>query len=466
MEARRYLQGSAIVLLLLSQTPAMADEGSDAVAAQLAALRAKVDAQEAQLRALREQKEATWWNEQRAEQVREIVREVLADAETRASFQSDAVLAGYKNGFFIGSADGDFLLRTNIDGQVRYIYNSSDQPSGTDEDESGFVIRRARLDFRGHAFDPRLTYRIRFNADRSDGDLFLEYAYLGYNLTDNWNIAVGQLKPQFAREESVNAFRQLAVERSYVADYFTIDFSQGAELTFKNDWLRAFVAVHDGSYAGSSEFNADRTNIAFAGRAELLLAGNMKQFDDFTSWSNDPFGALIGAAVDYEIGEEGSGTHTPNIIKYTADVSLEFGGANFFAAFYGQHLDDNGSGGAGGLPSQLDGADQFGVVVQGGVFIVPDEVELFARYEWIHFDNVYYRNNGAGTQGGTGNLADDDLTILTAGVNYYIHKHSAKVSVDALYTLDPVPVANSGAGLLRSSDDNQFVLRAQLQWSF
>lgn len=217
--------------------------------------------------------------------------------------------------FFIGSADGKFHLRTNIEGQVRYIYNHSDQAPGIDEDESGFVFRRARLDFRGHAIDPKLTYRLRLNVNRSNGNAFLEYAYLGYALADGWNVNVGQLKPQFAREESVNAFRQLAVERSYTADYFTIDFTQGAELSYKGDALRAYFSVHDGSYASNSEFNADRTNVAVAGRLEYRLAGDWKQFDDFTSWSSDKLGVLIGAAIDYELGEEGSGTHTPDVLK-------------------------------------------------------------------------------------------------------------------------------------------------------
>lgn len=121
---------------------------------------------------------------------------------------------------------------------------------------------------------------------------------------------------------------------------------------------------------------------------------------------------------------------------------------------------------AGGLPTNLDSANQIGFVVQGGIFIVPDKVELFGRYEWIDFDGVYYRNNGAGTQGGTANLVKDELGIFSAGINYYIHKHSAKLTLDAQYTFDPVPVSNSGGGLLSSSDDSQFVLRSQLQWSF
>ncbi len=443
---------------------ACADEATmERFEAELSALRARVEAQDAELRQLRAAADETWMNESRAAEVEAIVRDVLSAAEKQDA-SSSGPTAGYNNGFFIGSGDGNFLLRVNVEGQVRYVYSAAEQPNGTDGDENGFVMRRARLDLRGHAIDPDLTYRLRLSMDRADGRALLELAYLGYAFADGWNVNIGQIKPMFAREENVNPFRQLAVERSYAADYYTVDFTQGLEVSYSGDALRGFFSIHDGSYAANSDFNADRTNFAATGRVEYRLAGTWKQFDDFTSWSGDKFGLLLGAAVDYELGEEGSGTHTPDILKYTADVSAEFGGANLFAALYGQHLCDNGSAGAGGLPTNL-AANQFGLVVQGGAFIVPDKVEPFVRYEWMTFDGVYYRNNGAGTQTGTGNVADDDLSIITAGVNYYIRKHNIKFTLDGMYALDPVPVANSGAGLLRSSGE-QFVLRAQMQWAF
>ena len=424
-----------------------------------------IEQQQQRLRSLEQRDNEQWLNERQAEQVKTLVREVIADADTRASMLQDGLTAGYNKGFFIGTQDNSFYLRINPEFQIRYIYNTRDgEAAGTDEDENGFQLRRTRLDFRGHAYRPELTYRLRFNADRSDGAVKLEYAYIGYQFADDWNVKVGQFKPLFAREEIVNAFRQLAVERSYAADYFTIDFTQGVELTYepKGPW-RASLSLHDGSYASDSEFSADRTDFAVAGRVEFLLAGDWTQFDDFTSWSSDDFGLLLGIAGDYERGEEGGGTSTPDIYKLTGDVSAEVGGANLFVAGYLQKFSDNGDA---ALASNLDNATQLGLVVQAGFFVIPDKFELFGRYEWIDFDGVYYRNSGSGTQGGTGDLAQNDLGIVTVGGNWYFQKHNAKLTVDLVWALDPVPASNSGSGILTSAEEDQVALRAQWQFAF
>jgi len=422
---------------------------------------ATIAQQQAQIERLLAGAGPDWLTEQRAAEIRNLVHDVLADADTRASLLADGGGAGYDRGFYLASADGNFKLRLNIEGQIRYVYNSSDQTGTMDEDVAGFQLRRTRLDFRGHALTPDLTYRVRINADRASGTVALEYTYLGYDIADGWNIQVGQFKPNFLREEFVSSFRMLAVERSYVSDYFSVDYTQGAELSYAGDWLRAFGSVHDGSYAPNSEFNADRTNLAFAGRAEFLIAGDWKQFDDFTSLPGEKFALMLGVAGDYEVGESGLAADLPDVFKWSADISAEFGGFNLFAAVMGQSFDN-----AGGFPG-LSGAEQIGFVVQGGAFVYKDKFELFGRYEWMDFDGFYYRNSGSSTQGGTGPLVgNDEVSFITIGGNYYINKHNLKLTLDAVIALDPVPVSNTGGGIVSSADEGQVALRSQLQWSF
>jgi len=462
-----------LVLLGAIATPPLAAR-AETPDADIAALRDQlqrqqqvINQQQQRLNTLEQSDGERWLNERRAEEVKTLVREVLADADTRASLLQDGLTAGYDRGFFIKSNDGAFTLKINGEEQTRFIYNTqdADEGSSTDDDEVGFQIRRARLAFSGNVISPDLTYRLRLAYDRGSGNVSFDDAWFAYKLNDDWKIQLGQFKPQFIREESVGGFSQLAVERSYLADYFTIDYTQGAELSYTgSDRFRAFVAVHDGSYAANTEFNADRTETALSGRAEFLLAGDWRQFSDFTSFSGNKLGILVGIGAAYEIGERGRGTANPDVLKYSADVSAEFGGANLFAAFYGQQFDDNDKA---GLPTNLDDANQIGFVVQGGVFLIPDKFELFARYEWIDFDGAYYRSSGGGTQGGTGDLAgNDDLSLVTVGGNWYFKKHNAKFTVDLVWALDPVPVGNSGAGILASSEDDQVSLRSQLQFVF
>jgi len=132
-----------------------------------------------------------WLTEQRAEEIRGIVTDVLADADTRSSLQASGATAGWnkdQGGFFIASPSGDFKL--NIKGQIqfRWAYNqrsnegitTTNQPgTGTQsvpkENVWGFENRRTKLAFTGFVFDPSWTYEVQpvFNrapASISSGD--------------------------------------------------------------------------------------------------------------------------------------------------------------------------------------------------------------------------------------------------------------------------------------------------------
>ena len=74
-----------------------------------------------------------WLTEQRAAEIRGIVTDVLADADTRASLQGSGANAGYDGGFFISSSDGNFSLKLNILQQIRYTFNDrSNAPDSGD----------------------------------------------------------------------------------------------------------------------------------------------------------------------------------------------------------------------------------------------------------------------------------------------------------------------------------------------
>ncbi|MBX3356528.1 MAG: hypothetical protein KF724_12600 [Phycisphaeraceae bacterium] len=167
-------------------------EASNDTLSQLAELRREV----AELKAAQGQQ---WLTEERAKEIRSIVQDVLADADTRASLQSSGATAGYDNGFFIASPDGNFKLVVNGELQVRWAMSrlssrslgqldpGSFQPpetgaqnefpggfenkgyqgffgqgnsNGIQRTARGFSVPRAKLEFSGHVVDPSWQYRI------------------------------------------------------------------------------------------------------------------------------------------------------------------------------------------------------------------------------------------------------------------------------------------------------------------
>jgi hypothetical protein len=352
-----------------------------------------------------------------------------------------------------------------LGGEVQTRYVAVRRGAGADSVDAGFQIRRARLIVSGWFLDPRLTFRVRPSYDRATGNLQFDDAWVAYGRDDGLKVKVGQYKPDVLREEIIPNFSELAVEASYASTYFGLDYTQALQLTWGGAHLRPSLLLHDGAYGANTDFNADRTTVALAGRLELLAAGEWRSFAGSSGFSSVTHGVLLGAAADYERGQRAPSRASPDVVKVTADVSAVWPGASLLAALYLQHFTMTW-GGAGAAPTRLDGADQLGVVAQAGWFLVRDRLELLGRYEWMDFGGVYYRNAAGAVQAGSRNLSASHLRIATAGVNWYLRGEAAKLSVDLQLTGDPVPVDNTSVGLLRFDRGNEVALRTQFQWRF
>jgi len=406
-------------------------------------LRARIADLESKLASLEAQNGDQWLTEQRAREIRGLVTDVLTDAGTRSSLLQGGATAGHDGNFFIRSADGNFHLEIQGQMQVRYIYNiQDDDDSGAiDTNRGGFENRRTKLKFTGHVFDPSWEYTVQGGFDRDGGEFKLEDAEIVKDFGNGWDVRVGQFKPPFMREELTSSKRQLAVARSLVNEEYNQDRSQGVELGYTSEQFRFDVMVNDG-FGGDNvpALAEDIEAFGITGRGEFVVAGNFKQFKDFTSWSGEDFGLLLGAAGHYEREEFGTPSGPEEeFFTWTVDASFEFGGANLFGAFVGRHLEE----------ADLD---QFGFVVHGGFFLTEDW-EAFARYEWSDFDTDA-----------------EDLNVVTVGVNRYFHKHGLKWTTDVGIGLDEVasPFASSGVGWRADlpDGDTQVVIRSQLQLLF
>lgn len=410
---------------------------------------AEIAALKAELAELRGQTGDNWLTEQRASEIRGLVQDVLADADTRSSLQGSGMTAGWDRGFFLASPDGNYRLRVQGQIQFRYAMNFRDSDDSIDSTTHGFENRRTKLNFSGNVIDRTWKYRVQGAFNRSGGDFGLEDAWIQKDFENGFYIRAGQFKPPVLREELISSGRQLAVERSLLNERFNQDFSQGVEVGWEGDWIRGQFMFHDGTGNRNTAALSSTSEWAFSARAEVLLGStDWKQFDDFTSWSGESFGVLVGAAINWERSEFGlSGTPAGGKVApltLTVDAQIEFGGANLYGAFVYRDTDTEGSG------SQ----DQIGFVIQGGVFIIPDEVELFARYEW----------------GDPDSSAEDDLSVATVGVNWYWAKHAAKWTTDVGLSFNEVSSgwASSGANWLADAPggDDQFVIRSQVQLLF
>jgi hypothetical protein len=415
---------------------------------------ARIAALEKAVSDLMREKGESWLTQERSNEIRAVVQDVLNDADTRASLQTSAATSGYKDGFFIASPDGNFKLVINGENQVRWSYNwlsdramansvntlnfpPQPQPnfnqSGIAKAAYGFELRRVKLGFSGHVIDPgwqyslTLAYQQYFGSNLdpvgaangsnstsgsladgggvTGGDNFgsgfsLENAYLARDLGAGFSVKFGQFKSPFLREWLVSSRSQLAIERSITTTLFSTGWTQGIELDWSNDSLRAMISYNDGannanigSISGTNVFAVTGDNLgvgfaqwAFTGRGEWKPFGSWQQFNDFSSMRGEASGLLLGAAINWQRGGQqdvgntstivtpGSGNAEATFLTWTVDATWELGGASLFAAWAMNT--------AYTVPLGNNSINTYGTIVQGGYF-VSNDVELFARWEWM-----------------------------------------------------------------------------------
>ena len=179
----RFLHASACGLMLatvaLADPPDSEDQSEliKALRNEVSELRTTVDELKAAHDPDRELTEA------RAKEIRGLVNDALADADTRANMLAQGATAGWDKVFFLQSDDGNYRLEINGQFQTRFIVSSQDgAPDGKDR-RWGFGIRRAKMSFSGHLFDPSWEFFIQGGFDGAeDGEFELEDALMNKNL--------------------------------------------------------------------------------------------------------------------------------------------------------------------------------------------------------------------------------------------------------------------------------------------
>jgi phosphate-selective porin OprO/OprP len=418
---------------------------------EMAKLRQDNQAMKDQIDELRAKTDADWITEARATEIRSLVQDVLADSDSRASMLDDGVMAGWSEHFFLADAFGRFLLQVDGMMQFRYVYSLRDGFDSQDDNRDGFEVTRTRLTFRGHVYSEDLQYLVRIEATPhpptgvAAGVFSVLDSWARYEFTNEWSVRIGQFKLPFMREELVSESERLAVEQSLMNLNLSVGRSQGVELAYHDSQNAWSIVASDGlSSRGSvlgglmggprTNTSAIASNVEFAltSRFERLLAGSWEQFEDFTSPIDDEYGALLGAAIHWQINEStdtpiiGSGTE-PQSVGFTIDYSVEWGGASAFVAATYHYIDF--------APNDaISIGNLLGIVAQVSLYLAP-KWEVFLRGEWAQFE---------ATGGGVAQIPD--MGIITGGFNYYIEGHDVKWTTDIGFSVTEIPPAGQQGG--------------------
>ena len=386
---------------------------------------------------------------------------VIGDADARSQLLAgNGVAAGWDNGFFLKSDDGNFTLRPGIQVQFRHATAHTDGLKNGDKDStvSGFEFRRARVRFDGNAFSPDLTYSLILDTNRAGGGVSLLDVWFKYKFADDWAVRLGQFKDPVHHERLLPAFAVLAVERTLVESLLggnVADRVQGVSLIYgdyarDNPWY-AEVAFHDGANTRNTDFRdaqpgapgqpaTSQSNFGFTGRVEYKFLGDWTNYRDYTAKGVKRDLLVAGAAVDYT-QRDGSDQYLP-----TADVQWKnAGGWAAYAAVYGRQIEFRNTAGD-------DSRFDWGFQAQLSYLFTP-AWEVFGRYDVTQLDRDFQ-------------AGENTFPEFTAGFNYYFGRdgrfvHRAKFTLDVNYLPHGAPSDQTGIDVLASTGD-EFLVRAQL----
>jgi hypothetical protein len=408
-------------------------------------------------------------------EVRALVQEVLADADNRSSLANGATAGIDDSGkVYLRSEDDKFEMNIGGKIQFRYDWNNHAETAGKASDE-GFEMRRVDLTFSGHIGDPRVSYLVTLatglpGAAAANGvnpntvtlnTIGVKDAYAEYEIVDGLTVRAGKFTLPYSREALISDGAQVAVERSSVNNYFSIDRAEGVQLQWTDGSvvnLRGAISNGENTQVVTSGY-ANPVNVAASGRADFLIAtGEKTGLNDF----NDNFalsdggkqGLLLGAAAYYE-NLNGSVPAVSNRYGVTGDGTFKI--ANL--AFYG-------AGFVAGNDTINRSILPWGLLAQADVALT-SQIDVFGQYNYINDDSPA---NGPGQH--------KDLQELVAGANYKLNSH-VKLTGDVVYVFQGASAFNSpfntgaattaqypvGGGLVPSST-GEVAVRAQVQVSF
>jgi len=287
-------------------------------------LQERLEVAEARIAELSTSQDSNWLNDTRADEIRSLVHDVLADADTRASMLGD------------GSS-----TTVNVHGfvQTRWQYNDI-KTDGVDTTH-GFDMTRTRLEISGDLYD----WGYKVSGQWNDGGNFtLMDAYADWG-----GFRVGQFKSPFMKEVLTAQTDTLATERSVISNQFGQGRSQGVQYGYQTALGGVTVAYTDGFNTANGA--GVQNGYALTGRLDFSP----------TDWID------MGVAV----------SHNDLVVSdyntWTADATFSAGGFDFTGAYVATLDDVNG--------------DDWGTVWTAS-YQCTDKMQGFVQYEIGHLEGV------------------------------------------------------------------------------
>jgi hypothetical protein len=406
--------------------------------------------------------------------------DVQADADRRSNMMDmSGTSAGYDpatHRFYIASEDGNFVWRPWLHAQLRYIamWRQDYNKDGTDQTDTGFELRRMRFGFDGNMFGQNLTYFFNWATNRANGTStvkdssgaaigtvsnnlggvpLLEEAWVKYHIPKtDFYLKGGQIKDPVEHDQIVSSRYQQSDERSLTGDiFFNGDaFTEGATVIYDpKTFIRAEAGVNHGMRSANTNFLDNPTNVydfGVVGRAEWKLMGNWADYNQIGAIDVKQPLLVFGIGCDYSQRDVAGQTVGAVDASYSSPNGLSLLG--IFADRYTTHnfgiYTQSPTGASIGTPDPAVAGkptNEYSIVGQVG-YLVNQKWEPFGRFEYLQL---------AGTPAGSHN----SVPAVCGGMNYYFFSYRAKLTAQATWLPNGIPIDDGPNDIYASPNGNQ-----------
>lgn len=327
-----------------------------------------------------------------------LVQRKLVTQEEADSLRADAALkqqdADAKRKSFPVTASKSIVLA----GYTQIRYQNLEESSKN----SGFDIRRARLDAKGN-FSPYFGYRLQTDFAGTSTGAFAKLldAYAEVKLADYFNLTIGQQKVALSYENQVSDNKSESIDRSQVVEALV---ARGKDVIGNHNGRDIGIQANGNLFKTNDRFLAEYYVGLYNGAGINTATDNNKNKDIAARLVLHPIpgldlgGSYYDGVGNYLVNSTDTKTQNRGRTRWGAELGYEWNGLSLHSEY---------------LEGKDNDISRSGYYVQAAYYILPQKLQAIAKY-----DNYDPNKDKSG----------DVSTLYTLGVNY-LFSPNAKLQV-------------------------------------
>jgi len=395
-----------------AQTRTISEGERDNLQWQLKQMEESLLRQQEQIQALKSQIEAAPAKEDVKNEVKKEVDNYMASDDARKKTMvgmpsfvtSEYTPDDEKYALGLKSSDGKYSLNVGGRMQFRYTFEDNDEDFNR-SDKQDLTLRRARVYMGGNIYSKEFHYYVEADCDSFTFGMRDFYVY--WTPIHELNAKLGYFKVPFNRQRVASSAKLLLQDRSIASEEFDQDRDYGFDIYGKpfEGYMEYHAAVFQGAGEKSIKGNTDN-ELMYVLNARYNPFGKYDYYDETDVKYSDKLKATVGASVVFNAKDSDVKLANTNTIAGVVDLGVKYKGLSWNNEYFVRTEDPEDAGSS---------IDSDGFYTQAGFFVLPQKLELAARYSMLDPDN---------------DVSDDIQKEYTMGVNYYFKAHRSKIQTD------------------------------------